>query len=203
MKHFFYFFLFCLHLMGDVHASQESLWVEDSDNSDFTFSIRNMGFLRVRGKFHDFKIQMTFDEKDLSKSSLEINVDAKSIDTGINKRDDHLRDEDFFHVEKYPYITFKSTDFQHVSGDKYKLLGEFSIKGHTHPVTFDLEYKGISKTSEGIEKLTFKYKGEVDRFDYGLDWTTPIPTANLLMGKSVKINCSVTLTHGEKTLDPK
>jgi polyisoprenoid-binding protein YceI len=195
-QQFIFLCLSTLLFLGELNANPVQQWKEDKSKTELAFSIRNMVFMRVQGKFEDYHVKLSLNKEDFTKSLLQITVNATSINTGIEDRDKHLRNEDFFEVDTFPQIIFKSTKIQHIKKNHYKLTGELTIKDKSQEISLDIDYDGLSKDKQ---ELSFKYKGEIDRFDFGLDWTPPIPTAGLIMGNSVKIKCKLVLNPFEET----
>ena len=118
------------------------VWEIDRDHSSVYFDVRHT-YATVRGQFDDFSGMFLFDPSGKEESSCEIEVKVKSINTNIRKRDDHLRSGDFFAAQKYPLITFKSTEIKHVGGKQYTIAGRFTMKDVGKDVTIPFTYFGV------------------------------------------------------------
>jgi polyisoprenoid-binding protein YceI len=163
-------------------------WNIDPAHSGVGFSVRHMVISKVRGRFAKFGGTIRIDEKDLTKSAVDVRVDAASIDTGIADRDTHLRSPDFLDVEKFGAITFKSRRVEKVSENQYRLVGDLTIRDATHEFAFDVEYGGLGKDPWGNVRAGFTAKGHLDRRDYGLHWNQVLEAGGVLVGERVDID---------------
>src|SRR5687768_7684061 len=120
----------------------QTTWNADPMHSKLTFSTTHLGIADIAGLFKTFQATASTNTADFSDAVFELSVDVASIDTEVEMRDNHLRSADFFEVEKYPEMTFKSTSIQKTDKDMYKLTGNLSLHGITKPVTMDLWYRG-------------------------------------------------------------
>ena len=151
-------------------------WAIDPIHSEVGFSVRHMMVSKVRGKFE--KVEGTFvTGPDPLQSSVNATIDAASITTSHNDRDNHVRSEDFLHVEKHPTITFQSTGVRQEDGE-YLLDGNLTIKDATRPVTLHLELNGFGPDAYGGTRAGFSAKGEISRKDFGVSFNGVIPGTN-------------------------
>lgn len=162
-------------------------WTIDPDHSAAWFSVRHLMIANVRGHFGRIAGAILFDPSDVTHSSVEVTIDAASICTGIKKRDDHLRSPEFFDVEKYPEITFKSKTVQIAGSNRCKVHGDLAIHGVIHPVTLGVEYFGPVRSPFGATSMGFTAKTMVNREDYGLTWNVPMEGGGAMVGKDAKI----------------
>ena len=162
----------------------QTTWNADPMHSKLTFSITHLGISSIDGLFNKFNVSATTNKSDFSDAVFELSVDVPSINTQVEMRDNHLRSADFFEVEKYPTMTFKSTSITKVSKDKYKLSGNLTLHGITKPVTMDLWYRGTIKNPQS-KKLTagFQLTGTVKRSDFEIGPKFPAP----MLSNEVKI----------------
>jgi polyisoprenoid-binding protein YceI len=162
-------------------------WTVDPSHSEVGFVVRHMMVSKVKGRFSKVSGTITVAEN-LLDSSVVATAQAASIDTRDDNRDGHLRSGDFFDVETYPELTFRSTAIR-PDGDDFKLDGELTIKGETRPVTFDLEFNGASANplAEGKPTAGFSAETEISRKDFGLEWNVALETGGVLVGDKVKI----------------
>ena len=116
-----------------------------------------------------------------------------SIDTDNERRDNHLKSDDFFNAEKYPNITFKGKSLKHVNGNKYKLKGDLTIRDVTKSVVLEVKYGGTITDNRGNVKAGFKITGMINRFHYQLNWDAAMEAGGLVVGKDVEIVCNIEL----------
>lgn len=162
-------------------------WVIDGSHSRVQFSARHMMISTVRGEFAKFSGTVEFDEKNPAATKVDVSVDTASVNTKDEKRDGHLKSPDFFEVEKFPTMSFKSKKVTSVDGNSAKLVGDLTIKGVTHEATLDTEYNGTAKAPWGTTSAGFTASGKINREDWGLTWNAPLETGGVLVGKDIKI----------------
>lgn len=162
-------------------------WTIDSSHSEIGFVVRHMMVSKVKGHFSQVSGTITVAENVLE-SSVVASVPAASISTRDDNRDAHLRSADFFDVETYPELSFRSTGIR-TDGDDFVLDGELTIRGNTRPVSFELEFNGASANplAEGKPTAGFSAKGEISRKDFGLEWNVALETGGVLVGDKVTI----------------
>ncbi len=144
---------------------------------------------KVKGVFDSYSADIeAADLADLTTANISITIDAASINTRSEDRDNHLKAADFFDTEKYPNITFKSTSITKKSGDEYALTGDLTIKDVTKPVTFNTEFNGKGTNPWGQEVYGFEAETTINREDFGLTWNAALETGGVLVGKDIKIS---------------
>jgi polyisoprenoid-binding protein YceI len=161
-------------------------WNLDAAHSSIGFSIRHM-FSKVRGRFATFAGVVTLDDTDLTRSVAEVSIDASSIDTGTSQRDVHLRSPDFFDVERFPKIHFRSTRIEKVDDTRYRIVGNLTMHDVSREVNLDVEYAGRGNDPWGNERVAFAGKASLDRRDFGLQWNQALEAGGLLVGDRVDI----------------
>jgi polyisoprenoid-binding protein YceI len=166
-------------------------WVIDTAHSSVEFSVKHMMIARVKGSFDRFSASIEADPTDLTTANIEFTVDAASINTRNDDRDAHLRSADFFDVEKYPSLTFKSTNIVKKDDDEYELTGDLTIRDVTRQETFLVTFEGQGKDPWGNEKVGFSAEGKINRSDYGLTWNAALETGGVLVGDQIKISLSI------------
>jgi len=171
---------------------QVTKWAVDKAHSSVTFSVNHMVVSETEGSFKIFDGSMENTKADFSDAKIKFTVDVNSINTDNEKRDHHLKSEDFFNVEKYPSMKFESTSFKPTGGKNYKLTGNLTIKDVTKPITFNVVYGGSINTGQGM-KAGFKATATINRFDYNLKWNKATEAGGLLVGKEVDITVKVEL----------
>ncbi len=163
-------------------------WQIDKAHSDIHFTVRHMVITKVRGRFLKWDGTLTLDEQDLSKSSIEVAIDAASISTNDEKRDAHLKSADFLDVEKFPKLTFKSTKVEAGKGEKLLVTGNLTIRDVTKAVTIEVEKLGKAKDPWGNNKIAFNGKVAIQREEFGAKWNQALETGGVLVGKQVDID---------------
>jgi polyisoprenoid-binding protein YceI len=163
----------------------------DNSHSDIAFSVRHMVFAKVRGHFTKWTAQLSYDAADPAKSSVEVSIDAGSIDTREPQRDGHLKSPDFLDAEKFPTITFKSRSVQTTAPKHYTLTGDLTIHGVTKETSFEVEELGRGKDPWGNDRVLFGAKGSVNRVDFGLKWNQALEAGGVLVGEKVDFEIDV------------
>jgi polyisoprenoid-binding protein YceI len=159
----------------------------DPNHTTVGFSTKHLLISTVTGKFKEFSGTISYDDKDITKSSVTGTIKTASLDTGVADRDNHLRSADFFDVEKNPEITFKSTKIEK-SGAGVMVTGDLTIKGVTKQVKFPATVNGPIKDPWGNSRIGFSFGGvEINRLDYGIAWSKTMDNGGLVVSKEVKI----------------
>jgi len=160
----------------------------DHAHTTVAFGVRHL-FTTVNGIFRTFEGKMWFDPQRPEETKVEGSIEAASIDTNIEKRDNHLRSEDFFHVDKYPKITFASTQVTDVDESKKggKLHGNLTLHGVTKPIVLDVVFLGQGKDPWGNTRAGFHAETTINRKDFGLTWNETLETGAVLVGEEVRI----------------
>jgi polyisoprenoid-binding protein YceI len=180
--------LVCLVLGGNVLA--QSSWTVDKSHSKVGFAVTHMVVAETEGQFKAFDISVNSPSDDFNGAAVEFSAEIASIDTENEKRDAHLKGDDFFNAEQFPQLTFKGK--LEKAGNKYQLKGDLTIRGTTKPVVLDVAYGGNVKAFGG-ERAGFKVSGTIKRFDYGLKWDKKIEDGSFVVGDDVQITCKVEL----------
>ena len=166
-------------------------WKIDPSHSQITFSIRHMMISNVRGRFENFTGTVEFDEKTPSRSSVEVQIEASSINTREERRDAHLKSADFLNAEKYPYLVFKSKRVEVIDAQHVHVIGDLTIRDVAKEVTLDVEYAGQSKSPWGAISAGFEARTKINRKDWGLNWNLALETGGVLVGDEIKISLEV------------
>ncbi|KAB2826642.1 MAG: YceI family protein [Candidatus Dadabacteria bacterium] len=184
--------LFTMSLVGSDESRAEAVsYAIDPDHSQVIFKVKHMGISTVTGRFDLMEGSYTFDDKDISNSSVETTIQTASVNTNKQKRDDHLKSPDFLNVDKYPTITFKSKEIRKDDGDDFTIVGDLTINGVTKQVELDAEYGGKAVDPMGNERTAFTAETKIDRKDFGLTWNKTLDTGGLVVGDDVKIELEV------------
>ena len=168
-------------------------WSVDPAHSHVEFSVKHLMIATVRGRFGVVRGSVQSHDADPEKGRAEIEIDADSIDTRENQRDAHLRSADFFDVEKFPKITFKSTRVTGVKGDRFTLVGDLTIRGVSREVALDVTAEGRNRDPWGGERAGFSATTKIKRSDFGLTWNQALETGGVLVGDEIKISLDVEL----------
>jgi polyisoprenoid-binding protein YceI len=178
-------------------ASSEVAPIETLPADGVNFSVRQLTFATVQGKFTRWRGSLVFDEQAPENSRLAIEIDAASIDTKEPRRDAHLRSADFFDVEKYPKLVFKSTMVERASAG-FKVTGDLTMRGVTRPVTLDVEYADRAKHSPMGERVGFLARGSLNRKDWGVNWNQVLDAGGLALGDEIEIHLGIEATKASR-----
>ncbi|MGZ6139374.1 MAG: YceI family protein [Myxococcaceae bacterium] len=169
-----------------------STWEIDPNHTESSFVVKHLMVSNVRGQFGKTTGTIVQDDKDITKSTAEITIDATTVDTRVAKRDTHLKSADFFDVEKFPTITFKSTKITKGEGNTLKAEGDLTIHGVTKPVVLNVEYTpetpAAGMTIRGLTATT-----KINRKDFGLVWNKSIEAGGVMVGDDVAITVEAEL----------
>jgi polyisoprenoid-binding protein YceI len=168
-----------------------SQWDFDLSHSSINFHVRHLMVSKVHGRFTIWSGKLELDDQDLTRSQLEVTIDASSIDTREDKRDTHLRSADFLDIEKFPTITFKSTQITRNGDDDYTVAGDLTIHGVTRPVTLEVEGGGRVTDPWGGTRTGFSAKTSISRKDFGLTWNVALEAGGFLVGDKLDINLEI------------
>jgi len=171
-------------LMGSSVFAQ-SAWKVDAVHSSVKFTVTHLVISEVEGSFKKYDGSLTASKPDFTDAAINFTVDVNSISTDNEMRDKHLKSDDFFNAEKFPDMTFKGTGFKKLSGNKYVLSGNLTIRDVTKPVKFDVVYGGTVKDAYGNTKAGFKATGVINRFDYNLKWNALTEAGGATVGKDI------------------
>ena len=165
-------------------------WNIDTAHSSILFAVRHLVFAKVRGRFGTWsgKVELP---ADLTGGSVEVEIEAASIDTGVADRDSHLRSPDFLDAERFPRLRFKSTRVENAGGDRYRIHGALTIRDVTREIVLDAEYGGKAKDPWGNQRVAFTATTSIDRGDFGLEWNQILEAGGLLVGERVDIDIEV------------
>ncbi|MGW0736835.1 YceI family protein [Streptomyces sp. NPDC002851] len=163
----------------------------DPMHTTIGFVARHAMVTNVNGAFHDFEGTLHLDGSDPGNSTATVDVQVGSIDTGVEDRDTHLRSADFFDVEKFPTMSFRSTKSEVVGENTYRLTGDLTIKDVTKPITLDLEFNGSATDPTGNERVGFEGETEILRSEWGLSWNAALETGGWLVSDEIKLNLDI------------
>ncbi|MGA5416214.1 YceI family protein [Streptomyces pseudogriseolus] len=163
----------------------------DPAHTTIGFVARHAMVTNVKGHFKEFSGTLHLDGADPGKSTASLDVVMDSIDTGNADRDGHLRSADFFKIDEFPTMTFRSTKAEALGGDDYRITGDLTILGTTRPISIDLEFNGAAKDPFGNERVGFEGKAEILRSEWGLTWNAALETGGVLVSDKIKLNFDI------------
>lgn len=178
-------------------------WELDPAHTQVEFAVKHMMFTTVRGRFQALDGTIEVDEENPAAGSVDVEIDASSIDTGVEDRDGHLRSEDFLHVEEHPTITFRSTRVEGAPsepGDEFRVVGDLTIRGETREVELETVYEGRGTDPWGGERAGFTAVTEIDRREWGLTWNQALETGGILVGHDLRIELSIQAVKPEEAV---
>ncbi len=183
-------FVTILSLVVSALAFGADKYQIDVPHSSVGFSVKYLLVTNVKGEFGNFSGTILYDDKDITKSSVDVTIKAASINTHDEKRHNHLRSADFFDVENHPEITFKSKQVT-TDGDNYTLVGDLTIRGVTKEVSLPFTLTGPIKDPWGNNRLAAQASLVINRQDFGVAWNKALDAGGFLVGDDVTINLEV------------
>jgi polyisoprenoid-binding protein YceI len=166
-------------------------WALDPTHSELGFKIRHLMITNVSGSFTNFQVKAETQGEDFSTAKISVTADMASISTNNAQRDGHLRNADFFEVEKYPEMQFVSTKVEAKDDNTFVIHGDLTLKGITKPAQLNVEYNGVTKDPWGNEKAGFSITGKIKRSEWGVSFNTVLETGNVALSEEVKINAEI------------
>jgi len=166
-------FLALLFVSAGVFA--QTTWVADPNHSKLGFTVTHLGIADVPGHFDKFDVSITSSKEDFSDATIELTVPTNTINTRVEQRNTHLKSPDFFDVEKFPTMTFKSTSIEKVSDGKYNVKGDLTLIGVTKPITVTMNHRGTIVNAQGASVAGIQILGTFKRSDFGLGPKFPAP----------------------------
>lgn len=174
-------------------------WQVDTSHSHVGFAVRHMMVSTVRGTFGEVDGFIDFDQDDPSTAKIDIQIDAASIDTHDDTRDQHLRSADFFDAENYPKLVFVSRSVEPISGDRFRVIGDLTIRDITQEVVAEATFEGTHGDPWGGTRVGFSATAEINRHDYNLNWNQALEAGGVVVGEKVKINLELQAVHAPQS----
>lgn len=171
-------------------AQSAETWVVDTNHSEAGFRIRHF-VSHVSGRFNDFTGEIAVDHENPANSKVTFTIQAASIDTGNERRDDHLRSADFFDVEQHPEITFVSSKVEPTGGDSYAVTGTLTMHGVSREITLPVDFLGSVTDNRGATKAGFETEVELDRKEYGITWNRTLDQGGVMLGDEVRVRIAL------------
>jgi len=175
-----------------MSSTQTTKWTIDPTHAEVGFSVRHMMIATVRGRFGAVNGTVIVDEQNPKNSKVDVTIDARSVDTRQEMRDNHLRSPDFFDVEQFPNLHFVS---KRIEGDprkgEFRVIGDMTIRGATHEVELKATLEGEGKDPWGNERAGFSASGKLNRSEFGLNWNQALETGGVIVSDEVKLAIDV------------
>ncbi len=175
-------------LAAPVSAAEYSI---DSVHSEVGFKVKHLSISWVKGRFGDFSGSFSLPDSGFKGAKAEALIKTASVDTGVERRDNHLRSADFFEVEKYPEMSFTSKAARGISGEKFQLVGDLTLHGTTREIVLDVELNGKVKDHRGNERAAFTASTTINRQDFGLTYGQVLETGGLVVGNEIHITLEI------------
>lgn len=175
-----------------------AIYKSDPAHSEATFKVKHLMISSVTGSIRQFEITMDSNKPDFTDAIVTFKADSSSISTNNSDRDKHLLSDDFFNAERFPEITFISTQLQKITGDSYILKGDLTIRDITNPIELRVTYNGNIKDASGQTRGGFEVDGKVNRHDYNLKWNELTETGGFVVGPDVNIHADVEMVLQQK-----
>jgi polyisoprenoid-binding protein YceI len=172
-------------------------WTVDASHTSVSFSVKHMMVSKVRGRFTGVEGAIEGNPEDLTGANINFTIDASTIHTNSEDRDNHLRSADFFDTETFPKITFVSTDIVKKGDSKYDVTGDMTVKDVTKKITFEAEYEGTGKNPWGVDVAGFEVEGKISRKEFGLTWNQALEAGGVLVGDDIKITIDLQANPAE------
>lgn len=167
---------------------EKKSWAIDPAHSEITFKVKHMMITNVTGNFNSFDAKLAASSDEFEDASISFSAQTRSVNTGNEDRDNHLKSGDFFDAENYPELKFVSSSYNASTG---KVTGELTIRDVTKTMTFDVDFGGVNKDPWGNMKAGFTLSGKINRKDFGLNWNAALEAGGVLVSDEVRINCEV------------
>ena len=168
-------------------------WVIDPTHSEIGFKIKHLMISNVSGSFSEYEANMETENENLSTAQVQVTIKAASVSTNNKQRDQHLQNGDFFEVEKYPEITFRSTRIEKLDHEQFIVYGDLILKGIKKPVKLNVEHSGVTKDPWGGQRAGFTITGKIIRSEFGLSFNSVLETGGLALSDEVKIYSEIQL----------
>jgi polyisoprenoid-binding protein YceI len=179
--------------MQTVEAGAKAKWNLDPGHTELGFKVKHLMVSYLRGSFKEYTATIYTQGEDFTSARMEVRINATSINTGDEMRDQNLKGENFFDVGKFQYVVYTGTKLERIDDENLILYGSLTIKGTTKPLQFNVQFGGLTIDPWGKRRAGFVLTGRLDRRDYGLTWNTLLESGGVMVGNEVIINCDVEL----------
>lgn len=170
-------------------------WAFDTAHSEIGFKVKHLMISNVKGSFKEFGALIYTNDENFTGADIDIWIEAASITTGDDKRDEHLKGPDFFDVSNHKLITFTGNTYEKKGDEEtFELYGDLTIKGVAKRIKLDVEFGGHMKDPWGNEKAGFTVTGKINRKEWGLNWNAALEAGGILVSEDIHIICEVQLS---------
>jgi polyisoprenoid-binding protein YceI len=176
-------------------------WIIDPTHSELGFKIKHLMISSATGVVTNFSAEVETTDEDFSTAQINLTAEMNSISTNNEQRDAHLRNSDFFEVEKYPELKFISTKLEKTDDDSFTLTGDLTLRGVTNPVKLNVEFNGLSKDPWGGERAGFVVTGKISRSKWGLNFNAALETGGVMLSDEVRIISEIQLVKQAAVLE--
>ena len=173
---------------AQTQTLSKTMWAVDQAHSEFVFKVRHMMISSVTGRFTNFEVNATTEGDGFENPQVDVKVDVNSISTNVEDRDNHLKSNDFFAADQFPFMTFTSKAYE---GDT--LVGDLTIRDITKEVTLNIQFNGIAQDPYGQTKAGFEITGDINRKDFNLTWDAITEAGNVVVADKIKLQIEVQL----------
>ena len=174
-----------------VSAPAQTIWKIDASHSVIEFAVKHMMFATVKGRFGAFEGEIITHPEDPTEGEVNVVIDAGSIDTRDEKRDEHLRSNDFFGIGDHPQLVFRSTRVEHIPGPTFRVHGDLTIKGISRPVVLDATFNGSGVNPWGQTVASWSATTEIDREEWEMSFNAALETGGVLVGTRIKLSLEI------------
>ncbi|WP_160717696.1 YceI family protein [Chitinophaga solisilvae] len=186
-----------LLVLAGITGFAQVKWGVDPAHTHVGFSVKHLGINYVNGHFAKFNGTVeTADSTNFQNAKIDFTADVNSISTGVEQRDGHLKTDDFFNAAQFPDIKVKSVSFKKLSGNKYAMLADVTIRNTTKRVTFDVTYNGVVRDPWGLWRAGFTIKGRINRLDFGVKYADKLPSGVYAVAPVVDIQVDAEIVKG-------
>ena len=181
--------------LGRTLSELAGTWTLDPAHTSVELSVRHMMVATVRGRLRPLTGELHIDADDPFGSYVVVELDPASVDTGNPDRDKHLRSADFLDTDRFPTISFRSTEVEDQGDGSYVITGDLTVRGETRPITLEAELGGIIRDPFGNDRMGFSATGTIDRSEFGLTWNAALEGGGLVLGDRLKVNIDAEFTR--------
>ena len=179
--------------MQTTEIIKRSKWKIEPAHSAIGFKVKHLVVANVRGEFKEYDANIYTRGEDFYSIEIDVRINPASVSTGDVARDAHLRGAEFFDVEVFKEISFRSTGFEKAGGDMYGLYGDLTMKGITKNIRMDVEFDGVIQSPRGDKKAYFMVTGKINRKDWGLTWNAIMESGGMMVSEDIFIKCEIEL----------
>ena len=175
-------------------------WLLDRTHSELGFKVKHLMISNVSGSFTEFDVEVLTEDENFNTAEISAKIKSASINTNNMQRDQHLRNSDFFDVEQYPEMLFKSDRIEQIDDDQFIVHGRLTIKGVTKPIELKVEYSGTTIDPWGGRRAGFAITGKIKRSEFGVSFNTILDSGGVALGEEVKVSSEIQLVKQQENV---